>query len=152
MTGPGISPASFRPTAQEGKNISAVVVFAKKLQSLAGRRLALVIEGLNAILPEGHERTLLLQNSIMPLSKLKDRRNRAKSETINNLNCCSTGPTQGLINPVLPTGAGFLKVFKNVAVNAQRNTLLGVENTRPFYSRACGFRGSLLERRFGGIP
>src|SRR5207237_5530814 len=43
-----ISPSPFRPMTQEGKNMSSVVIFTEQFKALAGWRLALMIEGIDA--------------------------------------------------------------------------------------------------------
>src|SRR5437870_1943185 len=50
MIGRDISPATFRPMTQEGKNVSSIVIFTEQFEALPGWRLALMIEGINALL------------------------------------------------------------------------------------------------------
>jgi hypothetical protein len=47
-------PVPFRPTTQEGKNVSSIVVFTKQFKALAGWRLALMNEGINAFFSTCH--------------------------------------------------------------------------------------------------
>ena len=60
--------------------------------------------------------------------------------------------SQRFIDPVLPARAGVLKVVKNVAVNSQRDELLGIWDGRTLRRKFCGPRGRCLERRFGRVP
>jgi hypothetical protein len=54
MTRPGIAPASFRPTAQEGKNVSSIMIFAEQFKAVAGRRLAMMKEGIDTFFSTRH--------------------------------------------------------------------------------------------------
>src|SRR5437660_9629194 len=60
--------------------------------------------------------------------------------------------SQRLIDPVLPARSGFLKVIKNVAVNSQRDKLLGIRDGRRLRREFRRLRGCRLERGFSRIP
>jgi hypothetical protein len=60
--------------------------------------------------------------------------------------------SQRFIDPFLPARSGFLKVIKNIAVNSQRDQLLGTGDGRALRREFRGFRGCRLERRFRDIP
>jgi hypothetical protein len=59
--------------------------------------------------------------------------------------------SQRVIDPVLPTRSGILKVIKNVPVNSQGDKLLGIRNSRTLWREFRGLRGCRLERRFSCV-
>jgi hypothetical protein len=60
--------------------------------------------------------------------------------------------SQCLIEAVLPTRPGLLKVIKNVPVNSQRDKLLGIRDSRTLRREFRRLRGCRLERGFSRIP
>jgi hypothetical protein len=56
--------------------------------------------------------------------------------------------SQCLIDPILPARSAFLKVIKNIAVNAQRDKLFCIRDSRRRRREFRGLRGCRLERCF----
>src|SRR5690242_8423265 len=58
---------------------------------------------------------------------------------------------QRRIDPVLPTRPAFLKMVENIAIDTQRDDLLGAGKGRGLRQRLGGPGGRSLESRFGGL-
>jgi hypothetical protein len=60
--------------------------------------------------------------------------------------------SQRFIDPILPARPGFLEVFKNVPINAQRDELFGIRESRCLRSRFRRLRCCCLKRSLGRMP